>query len=35
VILVLCVIGWIRAQREAPSQVTPIEAEPVAAKVPA
>jgi uncharacterized membrane protein len=35
VILVLCVIGWIRAQREAPSQATPIEAEPVAAKVPA
>jgi uncharacterized membrane protein len=35
VILVLCVIGWIRAQRGAPSQATPIEAEPVAAKVPA
>ena len=35
VILVLCVIGWIRAQREAPSEATPIEAEPVAAKVPA
>jgi uncharacterized membrane protein len=35
VILVLCVFGWIRAQREAPSQATPIEAEPVAAKVPA